>query len=97
MKMVQGDQDAHGAEEADEPPAVDNGFSFDIQDEEMIEKGGCQDAGHKARGHQRAICRAYDGKDEGDEDENRQQVQEMEYGADVEEPDQLAARMFWAR
>ena len=72
MKMVQGDQDAYGAKKADEPPAVDDGFAFDKQDQEMIKKDSGQNADHKAEGRERTVSGSYDGQDKRDEDKDRQ-------------------------
>jgi len=57
----------------------------------MIEKGERQDADRKGGSHQRTVCGADSADDKGDEDEKRQQVEEMEKGANIEESDQLAA------
>ena len=74
MKIVQCDENADGSKETDEPPAVDDDLTLDIQDQKMIEKGDGQDTDGKARGYQRTVCMADDGDDEGYEDEQRQRL-----------------------
>jgi hypothetical protein len=57
----------------------------------MIEEGDGQDADRKAGGYPGTVGGADDSNDKGDKEEKRQQVQEMKEGANIEEPDQLAA------
>lgn len=71
MKIIQGDEDADDPKEADEPPAVDDDLTFNIQDQKMIEKGDSQDGDDKAGGYQRTVCAADDGDDERNKDEYR--------------------------
>src|SRR5580698_5350290 len=90
MKMIQGDQDADGPQQANEPPAVDDRFSLDIQDQEMVKENKSKKADHKTSGRHRTVCRSDHGYNKRDEDKNRQQVQKMKYGSDVEKPYKLA-------
>ena len=89
MKIIQGDKDADDPKKADEPPAVDDDLTFDVQDQKMIEKGGGEDGNDKAAGYQRTVRTADDGDDERNEDEYRQQVEELKKGANIKETHQL--------
>ena len=90
MKIIQYNKNTYGAEEADEPPAVNDDLALDVEDQKMIEKGDGQNADDKANGYQRTMCMPDDSNDKGDEDKQRYEVEKMEQGTDIEKTNQLA-------
>jgi len=90
VKIIQGNKGDDYAEEADEPPAIDDALAFDEQDEEIIEGGDGKQSDHEAGSGQPAISRGDGHNGKRGKKQDRDQVEKMEKRPDIQEVDQLA-------